>query len=593
MRLFDDSAHRARGRLRAVSSVGTVVDDDRVDTRRAGSRTTPGSPRLRRARAVRRRASACKLTTRRRRPRLDRAYDCRNSRRRRAVARQCRPSLRLRVDARRSAPRDHRTFRPDACCAAWAGLIALAIVWGQVLVATHHHLDLGGATVLEPRPLPSERASRSGARRRRRVRTGPATAHGNCVGGRLLAATAATCSGVGGRGGVCRRDGDATHRSRALSSQRLPADRARHRFVAHLPVALRRATSPATRRTRKGHPPGMVVIEWICSPRSASRAPGGTRRSLSRAGRSRVAALVATAARWQARTGARAAAPFMVLRAGRHLVADRRRVLRRGFGDGDRRVVVAASGAEEGAPSCSWRRRRTSFGVTAFLVVRIGAARARSGRGVRFRRGASRPLVVAAIGALPVFVVFAGSASRGSRDSRRRATNTGPASRMHRPYSYFLVADLALFAVATGPAVAVGLRRLRDQSRVAARRRGAGGRRARRSAGMSKGEVERIWLPFVPWAVLAPRAVGRAGRRDRLSSLAGGPSCVHARGRGVDMVAVVSPGEHVLVVEDDPTVREVVVRYLEHAGHRGDGGRRRRDALSEAARVGPTSSCST
>ena len=32
------------------------------------------------------------------------------------------------------------------------------------------------------------------------------------------------------------------------------------------------------------------------------------------------------------------------------------------------------------------------------------------------------------------------------------------------------------------------------------------------------------------------------------------------------MVAVVSPGEHVLVVEDDPTVREVVVRYLEHAG---------------------------
>jgi DNA-binding response OmpR family regulator len=49
------------------------------------------------------------------------------------------------------------------------------------------------------------------------------------------------------------------------------------------------------------------------------------------------------------------------------------------------------------------------------------------------------------------------------------------------------------------------------------------------------------------------------------------------------MVAVVSPGEHVLVVEDDPTVREVVVRYLEHAGivvtAVGDG----ESALSEAA----------
>ncbi len=49
------------------------------------------------------------------------------------------------------------------------------------------------------------------------------------------------------------------------------------------------------------------------------------------------------------------------------------------------------------------------------------------------------------------------------------------------------------------------------------------------------------------------------------------------------MVAVVSPHEHVLVVEDDPTVREVVVRYLERAGivvtAVGDG----ESALSEAA----------
>jgi two-component system response regulator ResD len=53
------------------------------------------------------------------------------------------------------------------------------------------------------------------------------------------------------------------------------------------------------------------------------------------------------------------------------------------------------------------------------------------------------------------------------------------------------------------------------------------------------------------------------------------------------MVAVVSSGEHVLVVEDDPTVREVVVRYLEHAGMAvtavGDG----ESALSEAAASWP------
>jgi len=40
---------------------------------------------------------------------------------------------------------------------------------------------------------------------------------------------------------------------------------------------------------------------------------------------------------------------------------------------------------------------------------------------------------------------------------------------------------------------------------------------------------------------------------------------LHARGFRDDMVAVVTPA-HVLVVEDDPTVREVVVRYLERDG---------------------------
>ncbi len=53
------------------------------------------------------------------------------------------------------------------------------------------------------------------------------------------------------------------------------------------------------------------------------------------------------------------------------------------------------------------------------------------------------------------------------------------------------------------------------------------------------------------------------------------------------MVAMVSPGERVLVVEDDPTVREVVVRYLERAGiivtAVGDG----ESALAEAAHHWP------
>jgi len=71
-----------------------------------------------------------------------------------------------------------------------------------------------------------------------------------------------------------------------------------------------------------------------------------------------------------------------------------------------------------------------------------------------------------------------------------------------RPYHYFAVANLAAAAIAVGPAVWVGLTRLR---------RGEGWMLAAGAlvailladlSGLSKAEVERIWLPFLPWLVV-------------------------------------------------------------------------------------------
>jgi hypothetical protein len=77
-----------------------------------------------------------------------------------------------------------------------------------------------------------------------------------------------------------------------------------------------------------------------------------------------------------------------------------------------------------------------------------------------------------------------------------------------RPYGYFVWADLAALAFAVGPAVVAGLRRA-----VAAPRALPAGPALLASAavaavlladvsGMSKGEVERIWLPFAVWLVV-------------------------------------------------------------------------------------------
>jgi hypothetical protein len=72
-----------------------------------------------------------------------------------------------------------------------------------------------------------------------------------------------------------------------------------------------------------------------------------------------------------------------------------------------------------------------------------------------------------------------------------------------RPYGYFLVADLAAFAIAVGPAAVAGLVSLPRRSGLWWPVGGAlVAAVASDLSGLSKGEVERIWLPFAIWLLL-------------------------------------------------------------------------------------------
>jgi hypothetical protein len=86
----------------------------------------------------------------------------------------------------------------------------------------------------------------------------------------------------------------------------------------------------------------------------------------------------------------------------------------------------------------------------------------------------------------------------------------GVASR--RPYWPFLLANLACLGIALGPALPVALARLRDRRLWWL----VGGALAAIGiaalTGLSKGEVERIWLPFTVWLLPAGAALA-AGRR--------------------------------------------------------------------------------
>lgn len=74
-----------------------------------------------------------------------------------------------------------------------------------------------------------------------------------------------------------------------------------------------------------------------------------------------------------------------------------------------------------------------------------------------------------------------------------------------RPYTYFVWANLAAVAFALGPAAVAGLSRVRSLPRAAALLVVAAVVAILLAdlSGMSKAEVERIWLPFAVWVVVA------------------------------------------------------------------------------------------
>jgi methylthioxylose transferase len=130
-----------------------------------------------------------------------------------------------------------------------------------------------------------------------------------------------------------------------------------------------------------------------------------------------------------------------------------------------------------------------------------------------------RPLPVAAGAALVVVLAFAaaGFAWWEAYPVLRERYYAGIASA--RPSSYWLWGNLAALLVCTGPVVAAGLASLtRRVERPVLLLAGAaaGAVLLADLSGMSKAEVERIWLPFAPWLTLSLLALPERWRRPAL-----------------------------------------------------------------------------
>jgi hypothetical protein len=129
--------------------------------------------------------------------------------------------------------------------------------------------------------------------------------------------------------------------------------------------------------------------------------------------------------------------------------------------------------------------------------------------GWRGRRPA--PLLRAGAGVLVVLGLFAALGFWWVDGFTESLTRYRAGAGGYRPYYYFVVADLAAFAVALGPAVVAGLVALRRHD-VLWRITGAALAAVALAdlSGAAKGEVERIWLIFGAWLVPAAVRAGRA-----------------------------------------------------------------------------------
>ncbi len=255
----------------------------------------------------------------------------------------------------------------------------------------------------------------------------------------------------------------------------------------------------------RAHPPAMVLILWSLDQIGLGGEWAAAFVIIGAAATTAPAAMIAARA-LAGEDVARRAAPFLVLVPAGLTIATTADALFMAVGawavcalvlsivsEGRRSDVLAVVGG-------------LLFGLTIFLSYGL-VLLALVPLAVAISRRRVRPIVVAAGGGLVVVLAFfaAGFWWLDGLNVTRREYSQSVAEL--RDYEYFLVNNLAAYALIMGPVAFVAITRLRDKAVWAL----VGGALAAIAfanvTGLSKAEVERIWLPFLPWILLATSAL--------------------------------------------------------------------------------------
>jgi hypothetical protein len=251
----------------------------------------------------------------------------------------------------------------------------------------------------------------------------------------------------------------------------------------------------------QGHPPGMLLLLWALGRLGLGGAGWAAAMVIAGGAVAAPASLLALRA-VGGEVRARAAAPFLALAPAAVWVATTADALYMGVTAAAVALLARAGTRPPGRQATLAAGSGLLFG--AGLLLSYGAVLlAPVAGGVALAQRRWRPLVMAAGVALGVLAVAwaAGFLWPAGLAATRLRYLDGVSQR--RPYGFFLLANLAALALVVGPAVPAALARLRHRGVWLLTGGALIAVALADLSGLSKGEVERIWLPFVPWLLAA------------------------------------------------------------------------------------------
>jgi hypothetical protein len=393
-----------------------------------------------------------------------------------------------------------------AAIAVWILLVAGCSAWGAVLILTGHHLVLNappllgyvgpqvGALLLIPVAVAVAAVRWSPALATRLAWRWLLPAS---MGGVVLWATALALAG--GTAGISAPLTSGHEYLTIVGQISSPGD-----FLAHF---TERIGGYATHI--RGHPPGMAMIVWglarigLGGPWPASVLIIVVAASMA------PATLIAVRETAGGRV-ARRAAPFIVIAPAAVWIAVSADALFAGVGAWSVALMVLAIYRRGVRSVLAALFGGVLFGVALFLsygLILLGLIPLAVALSAR-RAG---PLLIAAVGVGVVVLGFVAAGFwwlDGLEATRHEYLYRSAAVR--RPYGFFLFNDIAALALAVGPATFAAIAGLRDRRLLPLVAGGIAAVALADLSGMSKGEVERIWLPFMPWLLVAGASLWRS-----------------------------------------------------------------------------------